>query len=206
MLMAKPASRRFQRSVFWARAHKFYSLFLLIAILVVGIFVYEKVALELNRRAFSQARAAIDTIYADIVAQVGQPDNSKRSNTCSRPNVVFGQGSLSCDISTSFIYGVTNEDQANNVFKKTQQIVGQQKTFKPVMLEPAITSAPVGNTIYTSATDRYKAARGIDCTMSYWYDTPRQTDLEINDKSKKTFEIMLNCNGWAKDQYYPKNI
>ncbi len=36
----------------WLRAHKFYSLLLFTVLSVAGVFVYEKVALGLNKRAF----------------------------------------------------------------------------------------------------------------------------------------------------------
>lgn len=204
-LMTKPVSSRFQRSVFWAKSHKLLALFLFIVLLVVGIFVYERVALELNKRAFARARTAIDTVYADIVAQVGQPDNSKRSSFCSRPNQTFGQGPLSCNVDTSFIYGVANEDQANVYLKKIQIVINNHKNFKlSKLLSPAITSLPVVNSIYSSATDYYKTA-GMECIVSYWYDTPRQINLVIKDQSKKSIEISLGCDDLARAMYYPKN-
>ncbi|MBI2009293.1 hypothetical protein HYS84_02685 [Candidatus Saccharibacteria bacterium] len=36
----------------WIRRHKFLSLLCAVILLVIGVFVYEKVALELNKRAF----------------------------------------------------------------------------------------------------------------------------------------------------------
>ena len=70
-VVAKPASNKLKRFLFWTKSHKFYSLLVLIVLLISGVFVYQKVALELNKRAFAQARTTIDTVYADIVAQVG---------------------------------------------------------------------------------------------------------------------------------------
>ena len=83
-LMAKLALSKLRGSLFWVRTHKIYSLLILIVLLIAGIFVYEKVALELNRLAFKSAQHAIDTVYEDIVKGVGQPDNSKATNECSR--------------------------------------------------------------------------------------------------------------------------
>lgn len=202
MLMVKPLSSKLKRFISWLRTHKLASVALVLILLVVGFFVYEKVALELNKRAFQNARTAINAVYADIVKNVGPPDNNKHESSCSRPSQVYGQGPLSCDVRTSIIYGLSDKDQANTIFKTVQITMNQNKKFKSVMLEPDISSLPVGNSIYTSATDRYKMGGGIDCTMSYWYDTPRQTDLVINDKNKKTFEIILNCNGWARTEFY----
>src|SRR3989344_2898298 len=128
--MAKLAVGKLKRSLFWVRTHKIYSLLLLVVLLVAGIFVYEKIALELNKRAFANARTAIDTIYADIVKNVGQPDNYKHENSCSRPNQVYGQGPLSCDVGISIIYALSNKDQASIIFKKVQTIMSQSIKFE----------------------------------------------------------------------------
>lgn len=187
------------------RAHKFYSLFLVVVLLVAGIFVYGRIALELNKRAFAHARAAIDTVYADIVKNVGQPDNFKRSSTCSRPNQVYGQGPLSCEVSTTFIYSVLNMSQANIYHKKIQTIVDKQEVLK--LSKPAssgITTGLVVNTYYSDAHDFYRN-NGLNCEVSYWYDTPRQIELQIRDKNKKPLEVSITCNDWAKAQYYPSD-
>lgn len=200
--MAKLAFSKLKRLLFWVKSHKFYSLLILIVLLVAGYFVYDKIALELNKRAFQNARVAIDTVYADIVKEVGQPDDFKHENFCSRPNVTFGEGPLSCDVSTTFIYGVADMDDANRVFKKTQITISTYKKLKPTKpLLSSITSVPVGDVIYSSATDYYKMS-GVDCITSYWYDTPRQIELAINHKNKKPLEISLSCNNWARAQFY----
>lgn len=187
----------------WIRTHKFLALLLAIVILIAGVFVYERVALEMNRLAFKSAQHAIDSIYADVVAHVGPPDNSKHENFCSRPSQVYGQGPLSCTVSTSFIYGRANLSDANTSFNQIQNTISKSGLLFPVELEANITSAPVANTIYTSATDRYRTREKMDCTVSYWFDTPRQIDLDIADKSKKSLEVIVGCNDWARLQYYP---
>src|SRR6185437_976480 len=80
----------------------------LIAVVALG-FAYHSYSVWANEKQFSQARSAIDTIYADIVNKVGHPDNFKRTNDCSRPSQEFTQGPLSCSVGTDFIYGVDNE-------------------------------------------------------------------------------------------------
>jgi len=189
----------------WLKQHKWFSLLIIIALLITGVFVYEKIALELNKRAFAHARAAIDTVYADIVAQVGQPDNSKRSNTCSRPNQLYGRGRLSCDISITFIYGLNDLDQASTYLKTIQKIITSQRTFKATKpLSIAITTGLVADAQYSDAHDYYSNS-GISCEASYWYDTPRQIELDIKDGNKKPLEISLSCTDWARSEYYPKS-
>ena len=203
MLMAKSASGRFRRSVPWARSHKFYSLLLLTILLVAGIFVYERVALELNKRAFSQARATIDTIYADIVAQVDQPDNSKHSDTCSIYTEVYSTGPTYCNIVTTLIYGVKDESEANNVFKKIQLVIESHNdlidSIKP--LSSKISAMTVANAPYYASSDRYKSS-GLNCVANYIYDTPQQISLTVEDNKMKPLEITLGCNGKARADFY----
>ena len=187
----------------WIRRHKFLSLFCVIVLLVIGVFVYEKVALELNKRAFQQARVAIDTIYADIVAKVGQPDDHKRTGSCSIYTEEFSTGPTFCNIDTSFIYSVTDEGEANRQFKSIQSVISLHKEFKPSQaLDSAITSKFVVNTNYYAASDKYKSA-GLDCIVNYVYDTPREISLEIHDNTKKPLQVVIGCNSLARSKYYP---
>jgi hypothetical protein len=175
------------------------------ALIIVGFLVYQYISTQLNKRDFQQARAAIDTIYADIVARVGQPDNSKRTNDCSRPSEEFTQGPLSCSVGTDFIYGVDNEQQANQLFKQIQAIIAAHpelfKSTKP--LSSSITDTLVVNTYYHSAEDYYSRGGNMDCFNKYIYDTPREIDLSVINPSQKPLQINIDCSDWAKAQYYP---
>lgn len=206
--MMKRLARSYN-SLPWVRSHKFKFFLLVIFLLIVGVFFYEKIALELNKRAFQQARTSIDTVYADIVAQVGQPDSYKRSNSCSRPNQEFTQGPLSCNVATTMIYGVSNPSEANTKFKSIQTIVNSKKIFKPTS-PPAdtIRAASVGVITSSTALDHYTInSSKMDCAIKYVYDTPSETSLllKMNTPEEKAFYISIGCDDWARAQYYPKN-
>ncbi len=175
-----------------------------IVLIIAGYFVYQYVATQINKRDFIQARAAIDAVYVDIVAKVGQPDNSKRTNDCSRPSEEFEQGPLSCSVATDFIYGVDNEEQANQLFKQIQGVIAMHSDqFKPTKpLSGAIADTLVVNTYYHSTLDYYQNAHGLLCVSSYIYDTPREINLSIKNSDKKSFEAGIACSGSAKSQYY----
>jgi hypothetical protein len=193
-------------NLIWFRKHKTISALLILFILILGLSVYQAVALRTNKHNFEQARVAIDTVYADIVTKVGPPDNYKRTNECSRPNQEFGQGPLSCDVSSEFIYGVEDEQQANNLLKQIQDSTRNHPSLlKPVApLSSSIPSKFVANTYFHTAVDRYKTASGMGCTVKYAYDTPLETPLKlIRSSNNKTFYVTLGCLDWAKSQYYP---
>ena len=195
--MVKQAKSR----IVWPKEHKLLSLLILVVLGVVSFFVYQRVALELNKRDFQQARAAIDKVYADIVTQVGRPDNSKRVNDCSRPDQEFGQGPLSCSVGIDFIYGVNNELDADTLFKKIQAVIGSHGDLKPTKaLDDSIHDTLVVNSYYHSAQDFYSVS-DINCSVKYTYDTPRETFLSINS-NLKTFYVSLGCDGAARASYY----
>lgn len=204
--MVKPSSSKLKRFIFWLRTHKLASIALVLVLLVVGFFVYEKVALEFNKRAFAQARTAIDAVYADIVKDVGQPDDYDRSSSCSIYEGLFGdEGPISCNIDTSFIFGVNNQEGAEVQFKKIQEAVKQHKKFKlskPLSL--TITSQGVVNSVYHTASDEFLVS-GLPCIINYVYDTPREIFLKVKDQTKKPLQIVIGCHGIARNYFYSKS-
>lgn len=200
-----PRKSKTHNPLLWIRGHKIISLLLFIVLPVAGFFVYEKVALELNKRAFVHARAAIDTVYADIVAQVGPPDNSKRVIECSTSHVTFGQGPISCSVDTDFIYGVSDEGEAVALFRKIQAVISKNKQFKPTKaLSLTITDQTVVNSAYHTASDEF-SLDGLQCIVNYVFDTPREIFLTINDNSKKPLQVVIGCHGITRAMYYPNN-
>lgn len=200
--MVTSAFSRLKRPLFWVRFHKFYSLLLFIVMIVIGVFIYQKIALELNRLAFKNAQHAIDTVYADIVAQVGQPDNSKRSNTCNIVRNEFSSGPIYCFISIDFVYGLSSRQDADRLFNNIQKIVSlHPELFKVVKLTSSIDTTTIGNNIYQATHDSY-IVNGLGCTFSYVYNTPKLTGLMIKDVQKKVFQISLGCSSKSRVAFY----
>lgn len=188
----------------WIRTHKTLFVLLIIVLVVIGVFTYEKVSIYQNKRDFRQARVAIDEVYADIVSQVGQPDNFKRTSFCSRSYREFtGYGSTTCEVSTEFIYGVSTEDEANAMLKKIQSVFSQNKQFKIASpLSSAIGDTTILDTIYHASHDHYEY-KTLGCINSFVFDTPRQMELYPIHRLKKGFEVSISCSAPAEDEYYP---
>ncbi len=115
----------------WPLQHKWLSLLALVVLGVAGFFVYQRIALELNRLAFKDAQHAIDTLYADIAAQVGQPDDQKQNYYCGGFRGEFGEGPLSCYLDTSFIFGVNDKQQSDQFISKIKNVINAKSSFKP---------------------------------------------------------------------------
>ncbi len=187
----------------WPRRHKAANSLMLILVIVLGIVVYERLALRAHREDFIQARAAIDTVYTDIVAKVGQPDNFRRTSECSRPSQEFGQGPLSCSVGTDFIYGVGSKQQANKLFHQIQGIIGGHSDLfvQTQPLATSITDTLVIRNSYHDAQDYYSLG-GLKCTSKYIYDTPEETYLKLHKPLPHNLYISLGCYGRSKANYY----
>jgi hypothetical protein len=176
----------------------------IVLVLIAGLWGYHAVAKWQNKRQFEHARASIDQLYSDIVANVGKPDNHKRTDICSRPNMKFEQGPLSCDVDLSFIYGVENEPEALDKMHKIQNVINSHKDFNSQgAVSKLISSSSIGSNLYQGARDTYKY-EDLDCVVVFTYDTPSETYLELtNSLSKKTFYISIGCGGYARSEVFP---
>ncbi len=188
----------------WIKTHKVLTVLIAISVLAFGVLAYEKITLEQNRRAFIDARKAIDIVYVDIVKQVGQPDNFRRSNTCSRPSMEFQRGPLSCDVSTDFIYGVSNKEEADQLKAKIQAVFKQHGDI--LIPSPAPPSdihpipAPGNNT--DSSNDFYKSKKGLDCSVKYTNNRPDEISLKLGTGNLKIFSTTTGCGGSARTEFY----
>ncbi len=207
--LQKPGASRFDKylGISWMRRHKYLTQIIIIIAVIVGIVAYQLIALELNKRAFAHARTAIDTVYADIVSQVGPPDDFKKSDTCSQSyveSIVTTKGPIGCNIDTVFIYGVKDEDQATLKLKRIQSIVSSHdRLFKPTKaLSLTITTAATINNAYKGSGDEYKSS-GLNCVINYIYDTPHEIELSLKNTKMKPLEIVIGCYGSSRAIYYP---
>jgi hypothetical protein len=170
---------------------------------LIGVIVFRVYEKQQNQAAFEQARLTIDAIYADVIKEVGPPDDQKRTNSCSKNFQEWGGGEISCDVSGEFIYGVDSQEQATKIYKSVQNIVVNEKnTFKPESpLSTSITDELVVDTYYHSAYDSFKTERGLKCVAKYVYDTPKDSYLKT-PAGKKGLYITIGCFGGAKAPYY----
>jgi len=191
----------------WVRHHKFISILLFLTVLITGLFVYEKVALVLQRRAFQQARIAIDTVYANIVKNVGPPDNSKRQSECSKSYFGAYKLIISCSVNNDFVYGVKNKEDADKLTTKIRMTINEHPELlrtNSAQNTGVDTNPAPGYENTSSSYDYFKTKDGLLCIFKYVYDNPSETYLKLqNHDDSKTFYVTSGCTGNAKEQYYP---
>lgn len=168
----------------------------------MGLFAFRAYEKQQNRLAFTEARAAIDLIYSEVVTKVGQPNNSRHTSSCSRNFQEWGGGEISCDVGVDFIYGVLGRSQATDLYKNIQGLILAKKIFRAnATLSSSIKDELVIDTYYHSAFDSFKSSKGLKCVAKYVYDTPKDTYLPL-PKDKKSMYITIGCYGGAKEAYY----
>jgi len=159
-------------------------------VLIFGFFIYQFLLNQANKKSFDQARITIDSIYNSAVSNLGKPDASKNINSC---------GNNQCTVYTSFVYGVKDEDQANQYFSKIQDSIKSHPEFKnKKTLSMGINSSLNG---FNTAQDLYSYKK-LTCTAKYTYDPPQVTLLKVKSTLSKPLYVEVGCSGIAKSAYY----
>lgn len=188
----------------WIKNNKLLVFILVLVLATVTIFIYRAYEKQQNKLAFTEARQAIDSIYTEVVAKVGRPDDFRHTSSCSRNFQEWGGGELSCDTGVDLLYSIDNREQATDLYKKIQAIVlTKNNVFIPnSTLSTSIKDELVVDTYYYSAYDSFKSKKGLACVAKYVYNTPKDTYLPV-PKDKKGLYVTLGCFGGAKVAYYP---
>lgn len=195
---------KINKSMQFVKTHKLVTALLFLVVVGLGFWGYQAYAKHANKVAFEQARSAIDTIYADIVAKVGQPDDNKVSRSCSTVQEVYGDGPLSCDLDTSFIYSVADKNSSDQLRQKIKDVVSLHKAeLHPIgvpLSAPGIATTAPGD---SSLIRDYYTVRGqIQCVITYVFDPTFDTPLEKRNLEEKLYYVDFLCSGPAKATFY----
>jgi hypothetical protein len=188
----------------WPKKHKWQSLLILLLIVAIGALAYDAIVYRLDKRAWFQAKESIDTIYADIVAKAGQPDDISKSNSCGRFRGEFGeQGPITCEIDVDFIYPFTNVKQAGKLKNEIRGIVNSHNDIwlssQATSQDPFIPESEGG-----PGSDYYITPKNIECNAYYDFTPSFNTQMKLKDVSNgnKQFYISLSCTDQAKGKYF----
>lgn len=158
-------------------------------VLIAGFFIYNYMGVQANKKNFQEARSTIDSIYSSTTATLGNPDASKRLSFC---------GGYQCTVDTSFVYSVSDKNQANEYFTKIQSQIKKQSSF--VSAKPLSTSLASLDG-FDIAQDLYSDGK-LSCTAKYTYNPPQVTLLKVKSAASKPFYVELGCTGTAKRAFY----
>lgn len=165
----------------------------LLVLLIAGIFVYNYLSMQPNKKNFQQARASIDDIYSGTTSVLGKPDATKRINSC---------GGSQCTVYTSFVYGVADKNQAEEYFKQIRSQIRSQKSLVPT--KPLSHALDLSTNGFDSAQDLYSEGKLL-CTAKYTYNPPQVTLLKVKDINSNPLYVEIGCTGAAKKNFYPNS-
>ena len=158
-----------------------------------------------DTRRLHASRAAIDTIYSDVSAKLGQPDDLRATNTCTKQSSL-GQDYILCSVETDFIYGSANQDQANILMAQIQKVVASAHVFKATSKPAAsLSNDPVVDSFAHDATDTYRGPYGSACNVKYSFATPDEVDLSLRS-NLQPFEVFITCAHRSVRAIYPSAI
>ena len=182
----------------WIRRHKIYSLLILLVLFIVGWFVYEKVATEMNRLAFTSAQQRIDKIYTEATNKISAPNDVKVVSGCSRSQEELKDGPLYCHSTKAFMYGVSDkygagiiEATIDEIFKKDNGLVREVNTA-PMNDSSISDSSP----IYAIYRDKH----GLEVKTTYVYNP--SFDTKLKKERVNNLYIEFSVSGIARQIYY----
>jgi hypothetical protein len=202
--MARRKKKSVWQKIFdWLKPRPKISALLFVVLLFLFWLPVHAYRVHAENQKFIQTRAAIDTAYEQIEKNLGQPDNLKRTSSCSKQSKQIFNTKLLCTAGTNLIYGVVSRSQADILVSQIQKIITGTKLFKALSAPAHITDSLVYDTYYHDALDTYRGPHSIGCSVKYSFDTPEETDLSINSSKKLPFEVFMSCSAEAKRAVYP---
>ena len=190
----------------WPRKHKILTFCLTILILLAGAIAYEAIAYRLNKRAWYQANENINTIYGDIVAKVGKPDDFKSYGDCRGFRGPYGEDSaITCELFISFIYPINGEAEADSLRSKIQNIVNTHKDLFTTANAPPEESIYGHSNLADGAqiNNYYQSQKGIACHVTYAWNPDFDTRLKLKKpRGKMQFYASIGCTDEARGKFF----
>ena len=199
-----PSKTPKQPPLSWIKPHKWLSLLILLLLIIIGFSIYQKISIYNNKRAFEQARTTIDSIYADIVKQVGQPDNHKRVSSCDYASREFGHGPLGCSVYVEFAYSVNNNERATSIVKRSSVILSSDQKITYSNLSSVTPFKNISkNPLQRVSISFSKNSYGFTCTLTSVYSVPYRLSGYLSVANKgDVLSSIIGCEGPAKQAYY----
>jgi hypothetical protein len=197
-LMAK--QKNFQKNpLAQAKQNKWLTLTILVFIIFLALAVHHKIVVAADKKKFEQARMSLESLYSDIVAQVGTPERVERVNSCGYGNREFDRGPLGCSVTLQLTFVLNDSVQASHLASQVDMIASQKsRTFKST---------------YSNSSSALPF-NGPQIDISGGHDTGGYIDLKSMlscatnsyfDKSSLLLHTELSCGGSAKAPYYKVN-
>jgi len=184
-------------SGFWQK--NWFALLLVVVLLGVLAFIgVNKLIIYNQKKQFDQAEKSLDTLYTDIVKNVGQPTSVNKDNHCSYQSTAWGNGDRGCSVGVDAYYdNISNKQEAiataRNIESRLENI--SYVSILRKLSENEDTYVKPGN--YSSSDDIKFKDQNLKCYVSYVLDKK-----ELYSENA-TLRVSMNCYGDAKAEFYP---
>lgn len=109
-------------------------------LLLIGMSIFGGIVLY-EKWQFNKAEKALDSLYADIVASIGQPVKVEKTKSCGYSSAKYSKGDLSCSINYELQFIGTPQDilhdsqltaQSNDSLANVSSIDNSREGFKEI--------------------------------------------------------------------------
>ena len=171
--------------------------------------MYREYSIRADKERFEKAKASIDALYADIVANVGEPNTSERNQSCGRTNQKNDAGRLSCGVMMYFAYTATDHIQASELATKIHQTLDVRIDLADITYTDMNSKLPYSKLIdkqYQIASTKYQDKKTkIKCFLSTTYAISDSAFHVITTSAPHSMSVQLGCSDKAKTEHYPLN-
>jgi|GEM_PF-4930732 len=169
---------------------------LVLLITLLGVMGANKLAIADQKRQFDTAEKSLDTLYAEIVKEVGQPTSVQKESYCSYSSVELGRGKRVCSVGYIAIFEkISTKDASRNFAKQIEQSLilrGVEIIGKGVAHE----DSPADSARYSSSDDFEDSKSGMKCYASYGFDPQSTTAMH-------GLAFSVRCYGYPDAEFYP---
>jgi hypothetical protein len=182
----------------------------IIGLTAATIYTTQQRALAADKARFVQAEKDVDDISARIIAATGQPLKVDKRKYCSRPNLKFEEGQLSCDIEIIHFYAVADHTQASGLrgiiekispINTSTQSDANKKQFTRDVIEYSANNLNYQKFILSFNTTKNFPCKQVEALFRSQY--PPYPEYDIQTDSPYIFASRTSCSKSSSDTYYP---
>jgi hypothetical protein len=164
---------------------------------------------EADKKKFETARTSFESLYADIVKQVGAPDKVEWDNSCGYGSREFERGPLSCGSSIVFAYPVNDNVEASNMAEKINAAIDNRQDIFMLKFSnrgytiPFVQIVDQNDARETDSDYTFMGHSELHCSSSMKYINSSNPSASLTStKQEHNLVAELSCGGEASSPHY----
>jgi hypothetical protein len=154
-----------------------------------------------EKRDFAKAEQTIDSLSQQIEQTIGKPDEAKKNKSCSRPNLKYETGPLSCSVTFNLWYKNQGFENSNNLMEKiSKNHAAKIRIGSGSSSGLSFVPKKETNGVQIFYQD-IESINKLFCVIGYRY--PTGLDQVEPDTNEEGFAVNISCGGPASHQFFP---